>query len=251
MLKVSFLCALVGITLLLIGNFEKPTTAQASKIQENKLCFFVQPNRLNVRNAPNLESEVISQLPQNAKVCVYRNTQNGFLQTQEGWIATKHLSLEPFIPRHTKDFAPILASSQATKNLDSILASSQTTSKTQDSTSFLIKESYAKPQNKPKFTLTSTHKDSLKLPLESDNQSSIVLARIEMENQNYTRAKNLALRANSANPKNLESWEIFVKSVYLEGNPQEAILILQNFLQQNYDENLANLLKLMQQGQKI
>lgn len=237
MLKTSILCALGGITLLLIGNFEKFTTAQTDKIQHNPPCFFVQPNRLNVRNAPNLEAKIINQLQQNFKICTYFNTHNGFLQTEKGWIATKYLSLEP------------------SKQLkDSTLASPQIAPKTLNLASDSAnKESlYAKPQSKSKFKLTSVPKDSTPASLlESNNPSPIAQARMEMENQNYTRAKNLALRANSENPKNLESWEIFVKSVYLEGKPQEAILILENFLRQNYDENLTNLLRLMQQGQKI
>lgn len=238
-LKTSILCALGGIALILIGNFEKFTTTQTATTQHNQPCFFVQPNRLNVRNAPNLEAKIISQLQQNFKICTYFNTHNGFLQTEKGWIATKYLSLEPFSPKQLGDFT--LASTQiATRTLN--LAS--------DSAN---KESlYAKPQNKSKFQLTSVPKNSTPDSLlESNNLNPIAQARMEMENQNYTRAKNLALRANSENPKNLESWEIFVKSVYLEGKPQEAILILQNFLRQNYDENLTNLLRLMQQGQKI
>lgn len=239
MLKTSILCALGGITLLLIGNFENFATTQTAKTQHNPPCFFVQPNRLNVRNAPNLEAKIISQLQQNFKICTYFNMHNGFLQTEKGWIATKYLSLEPFSPKQLRDSA--LASPQiAPKTLN--LAS--------DSAN---KESHhAKTQNKSKFKLTSVPKDSTPASLlEPNNPNPIAQARMEMENQNYTRAKNLALRANSENPKNLESWEIFVKSVYLEGKPQEAILILQNFLQQNYDENLTNLLRLMQQGQKI
>lgn len=238
MLKTSILCALGGITLLLIGNFENFTTAQTAKTQYNPPCFFVQPNRLNVRNAPNLEAKIISQLQQNFKICTYFNTHNGFLQTEKGWIATKYLSLEPFSPKQLRDST--LASQIAPKTLN--LAS--------DSAN---KESLnAKTQNKSKFKLTSVPKDSTPASLlEPNNPNPIAQARMEMENQNYTRAKNLALRANSENPKNLESWEIFVKSVYLEGKPQEAILILQNFLRQNHDENLTNLLRLMQQGQKI
>ena len=72
-----------------------------------------------------------------------------------------------------------------------------------------------------------------------------------MESQDYKRAKTLALRINQENPKDPESWEIFAKSLYLEGNPQEAIALLQNFLSQNYDVNLLQLLEKMRQGHKI
>ncbi|WP_297813441.1 SH3 domain-containing protein [uncultured Helicobacter sp.] len=248
MLKTAILCALGGITLVWIGDFWAFKTTQSLKTHQNKLCFFVQPNRLNVRNAPNLEAKIVYQLQQNSKICEYSNTHDGFLQTKEGWVATKHLSLEPFKQRqNSASTSPQIASQKILDSKAHIPTSAN-------------KSFNSKSHSNQKFKLTSVTKDSIPtLAAHRETQGSaqtflpspIIQARVELENQNYTRAKNLALRANLANPKNLESWEIFVKSVYLEGNPQEAILILQNFLQQNYNENLANLLKLMQQGQKI
>lgn len=243
-LKTSILCALGGMILLLAGSFGNFQRTQDSKSPQDKPCLFVQPNALNVREMPNLESKIIHKLQQNSKICEYFETQNGYLQTKMGWVAIKYLNLEPLKQSPT----PALSQNQ--------------TPQIQDSKPYIAATSVAsesrpnKPQNKSKFKLTSTTKDSAPTltPYPSEQnfiQSPIIQARAEMENQNYTRAKNLALRANLANPKNSESWEIFAKSLYLEGNPQEAILILQNFLRQNYDENLANLLKSMQQGHQI
>ncbi|MBD5165970.1 hypothetical protein [Helicobacter sp.] len=247
MLKTSILCALGGMILLLAGSFGNFQRTQNLESTQDKPCLFVQPNALNVREMPNLESKVIHKLQRNSKICEYFDTQNGYLQTKMGWVAIKYLHLEPL----KQSPAPALSQNKALQMRDSKLYLASTS---------VNSESHSnKPQNKSKFKLTSTTKDSipaLSYPSEQDFvqtpiQSPIIQARAEMENQNYTRAKNLALRANLANPKNLESWEIFAKSLYLEGNPQEAISILQNFLQQNYDENLANLLKSMQQGHKI
>lgn len=244
MLRTSILCALGGIILLLVGSFGNLERTQNLESVQDKPCLFVQSSALNVREMPNLESKILHKLQQNSKICEYFDTQNGYLQTKEGWVAIKYLHLEPL----KQSPAPALSQDKTLQMRDSkpYLAS----------TSVNLESHSNKPQNKSKFKLTSTAKDSISTltpyPSEQDfAQSPIIQARAEMENQNYTRAKNLALRANLANPKNLESWEIFAKSLYLEGNPQEAISILQNFLQQNYDESLANLLKQMQQGHKI
>lgn len=230
MIKTALLCALSGIMLILAGSFGDFKATQDSRIapsKHNKLCFFVQSSTLNVRNAPSLEAKIIHQLPQNSKICEYFETHNGFLHTQEGWIATKYLNLEPKKPNYTRD------SALALQNHSNTILNYQVS-------------------NKPKFKLTSTTKNSTSIAQNQKSmQSPIMQARAAMDNQNYTRAKNLALRANLANPKDSESWEIFAKSTYLEGNPEEAILILQNFLQQNNNEDLTNLLKQMQQGQKI
>lgn len=244
-LKTSILCALGGMILLLVGGFENFQKIQNLESAQNKPCLFVQPKALNVREMPNLESKIIHKLQQNSKICEYFDTQNGYLQTKMGWVAIKYLHLEPI----KQSPATALSQSQTQQTRES---------KPYIATTSANSESRPNKQNKSRFKLTSTTKDSIPplIPSEQDFartpiQSPIIQARTEMENQNYTRAKNLALRANLANPKNLESWEIFAKSLYLEGNPQEAILILQNFLQQNYDENLANLLRQMQQGHKI
>ncbi len=76
-------------------------------------------------------------------------------------------------------------------------------------------------------------------------------AQESLANADYKRAKTLALQINQADPKNIKSWEIFIKSVYLEGNKEEAISILERFLVHYYDENLAMLLEKMQKGNKI
>ena len=90
----------------------------------------------------------------------------------------------------------------------------------------------------------------LRSHLKEENKDSLKEAREYFANSDYRAAKNLALRANYENPKNPESWEIFTKSLYLEGKKQEAISILEKFLQTQYDENLFNLLEKMQ-GDKI
>ncbi|MBX7491557.1 SH3 domain-containing protein [Helicobacter turcicus] len=95
----------------------------------------------------------------------------------------------------------------------------------------------------PKILLTSTQK--------APKQRSLHLARLAMHNQDYTTAKTLALEINQDNPKNIESWEIFAKALYLEGNKNEAILILQNFLLQNSNHMLLELLEQMRKGERI
>ncbi|MDE5603891.1 MAG: SH3 domain-containing protein [Helicobacter sp.] len=76
-------------------------------------------------------------------------------------------------------------------------------------------------------------------------------AQESLANADYKRAKSLALQINQANPKNIKSWEIFIKSMYLEGNKKEAISILEQFLAHSYDESLTRLLEKMRRGNKI
>ena len=105
---------------------------------------------------------------------------------------------------------------------------------------------YTKP-TQPKMLLTSTEKASKH---NVEFQSILRQARMAMEAQNYMQAKNLALQINAKNPKNIESWEIFTKALYLEGNKQEAMLILENFLLKHHNDALFRLLEQMQ-GDKI
>lgn len=241
MLKIATLCGFCGILFVFIGSFEKSFIGIFESLMRTqaKPCFFVQSSTLNVRSAPSLEAKITNKLQQNFQICEYSNAYNGFLQINQGWVATQYLSLVPF--RQKQDSIPVLAKFP------------------QDSKMHLLAALESPNTHRPKFKLISTPKpinsDATDKQMQDSTQNlaleQIVQARAEMDSKNYTRAKNLALQVNSNNPKNLESWEIFVKSLYLEGNAQEAILVLQNFLRQSYDKNLAILLHKMQQGHKI
>ncbi|TLD85434.1 SH3 domain-containing protein [Helicobacter sp. MIT 05-5294] len=247
MLKTAILCTIGGILFLCVGNFGGDfigffkDSKKAQKVQ-TKPCLYVQSSALNIRNAPNLEAKITEKLQQNTPICEYSNTQNDFLQIQQGWVATKYLSLTPRKPppaKATKDESAQDSMRLVTLESPKILKDSK------GQLGFKL-TSTAKPTESTLFYQKQAQDSAQDSVLEQ-----IIQARIEMDNKNYAQAKNLALRVNLNNPKNLESWEIFAKSLYLEGNAQEAILILQNFLQQNYDKNLALLLKSMRQGQKI
>lgn len=168
MIKTALLCALGGIMLILVGSFGEFKAIQDSRTtpsKQNKLCFFVQSSTLNVRNAPSLEAKIIHQLQQNSKICEYFETYNGFLHTQEGWVATKYLNLEPKKPNYTRD------STLALQNYSNAIPNYQAS-------------------NKPKFKLTSTTKDSVSITQNQKSmQNPIMQARAAMDSQNYTRAK--------------------------------------------------------------
>lgn len=115
----------------------------ANHTTAKQTLLFVQSNTLNVRNAPNLEAQIIGKLQQNFQICEYSKAQNGFLQIHKGWIATKYLALEPF--------------KMQTQNSIQTLAQAQ---KLRDSKAYLKDLKSSKAQNKPKFKLTSTTKDS-------------------------------------------------------------------------------------------
>ncbi|MDA3969679.1 SH3 domain-containing protein [Helicobacter ibis] len=106
--------------------------------------------------------------------------------------------------------------------------------KTQQST---IKQ-ISKNENK-KFTLTST-KDNIRQ--KADEYFAL---------NDYVSAMNLALKANKENPNNKDSWEIFSKSIYMQGNKDEAINVLKFFLAYNYDESLYELLAKMEEGNSL
>lgn len=99
------------------------------------------------------------------------------------------------------------------------------------------------PLPKTKILLTSTQK--------TPKQDDLQLARLAMLHKDYAKAKTLALKINQQNPKNLESWEIFTKALYLEGNKSEAMLILQKILAKNPNGELVGLLEQMRKGERI
>lgn len=209
-MRFAIMCVVLGIVMIIFGANMEDTNTMKPS---NKPCFYTQATALNVRQSPNKESQILQTLPRGKQICVYGEVENGFLHTELGYIAVQYLSLNPAMQHNIK--------SQLHR----------------DST---------KP-TQPKIMLTSTekaHKHNVEF------QSILHQARMAMEAQNYMQAKNLALQINAKNPKNIESWEIFTKALYLEGNKQEAMLILENFLLKHHNDALFRLLEQMQ-GDKI
>lgn len=209
-MRFAIMCVVLGIVMIIFGANMEDTNTMKPF---NKPCFYTQATALNVRQSPNKESQILQTLPRGKQICVYGEVENGFLHTEFGYIAVQYLSLNPSMQHNIK--------SQLHR----------------DST---------KP-TQPKIMLTSTEK-ATKHNVEF--QSILHQARMAMEAQNYMQAKNLALQINAKNPKNIESWEIFTKALYLEGNKQEAMLILENFLLKHHNDALFRLLEQMQ-GDKI
>lgn len=209
-MRFAIMCVVLGIVMIIFGANMEDTNTMKPS---NKPCFYTQATALNVRQSPNKESQILQTLPRGKQICVYGEVENGFLHTEFGYIAVQYLSLNPSMQHNIK--------SQLHR----------------DST---------KP-TQPKIMLTSTEK----APKHNvEFQSILHQARMAMEAQNYMQAKNLALQINAKNPKNIESWEIFTKALYLEGNKQEAMLILENFLLKHHNDALFRLLEQMQ-GDKI
>ncbi len=222
MLRVAVLSIVCGTLLMIYENF----MPSIQKVQKAQPCLYVQARALNVREKPSMNAKITDTLPKNTKICEYSTLENGFLQTSAGYVAAQYLKLNEFKDTEKTEFV--------------VLAKTQNIPQVQrDSKSY---RDFKESKEKSKIQLTSAYKS----PDETIHQ-----ARFAMESQDYKRAKTLALRINQENPKDPESWEIFAKSLYLEGNPQEAIALLQNFLSQNYDVNLLQLLEKMRQGHKI
>lgn len=221
-MKFAVFSVVLGVAMLILGakmNENRAIKADGTQnVAQSKPCFYTQANALNVRQAPSVESQILQTLPKDAQICVYGEVVNGFLRTEFGYIAAQYLSLNP-APKPTQQV-------ESQRRADSI---AKTTKLTQS-----------------KILLTSTQK----APQNTQLQNTLHQARVAMESQNYLQAKNLALQINAKNPKNIESWEIFTKALYLEGNKQEAMLILENFLLKHHNDALFRLLEQMQ-GDKI
>lgn len=209
MLRFAVFCVSLGVLVLVMEFFLKSHKLESQEKQE-KPCFYVQANVLNVRQSPNTQAKILQTLQKGEKVCAYFGVENGFLRIINGYVATQYLSLN--VPKDTSKVA------SSSVRLDS-------------------------PKQAPKILLTSSQKTL--------EQNSLHLARLAIHNEDYTKAKTLALKINQENPKNVESWEIFVKALYLEGNKNEAIVILQNFLLQNPNNALLELLEQMRKGERI
>lgn len=67
----------------------------------------------------------------------------------------------------------------------------------------------------------------------------------------YKGAMMLAIEENSKNPTNIDTWEIFARSMYLDGNKEEAINVLRIFLLDNDNEHIRNLLHKMEKNLDI
>lgn len=213
MLKFALTSVAIGVFLLTFGKFFPLKQSNMHTKNTDKPYFFVQTEALNLRNAPSLDAKILKTLPKNTKICDYSMVKNGFLHTKEGFVFAKFLHLNPKKDSNFTEESPLKFSKQIPNHTSKFLLVSKTT----------------------------TTKET----------NPISQARIALKEQDYTKAKNLALHINQQDPKNLESWEIFAKSVFLEGRKKEAMQILQNFLRIHYDENLAQLLFLMQQGKKF
>ncbi|MCH5322066.1 MAG: hypothetical protein J1E31_00600 [Helicobacter sp.] len=187
-------------------------------------CYFVAPHRLNVREKPSLDSKIIGQVRQNTKICT-KEQERGFLKTSMGFVSLEYMSKEE-IPEHLSNLAPKIQQNPNPK---------------QNLSNNAPKFSNLKPPKEEKIHLSSYPK----------NTNDLQKAKDYLAQKDYQKAKNLALLANKENPQDLQSWEIFARSVYLEGNPNEAILILQTILQNKPDETLFNLLETMKKGNPI
>lgn len=210
MLRFAIFCMSFGALVLILESFfgVKKLESQMmkqSQIPQEKPCFYVQANALNVRQTPNIQAQILQTLPKNTKVCEYFGVENGFLRLSSGYVSAEYLSL---------------------KRMEKLKV-----------TNISI------PKKESKILLTSTQK----IP-QKDN---LQLARLAISNQDYTKAKTLALKINQENPKNIESWEIFTKALYLEGNKNEAMLILQKILAQSPNKTLMELLEQMRKGERI
>ncbi|MDY2584823.1 SH3 domain-containing protein [Helicobacter sp.] len=155
MLRIAMFCVGLGVLVLML---ESKTAKQAQNLQE-KICFYVQANALNVRQAPNTQAQILQTLSKGAKVCEYFGVENGFLRLASGYVSTKYLSL------HQRVEKPKLANASVSKK-------------------------------EAKILLTSTQKT----PKEDDLQ----LARLAIFNQDYTKAKTLALKSISKILKTLQ-----------------------------------------------
>ncbi|MDD6055759.1 MAG: SH3 domain-containing protein [Helicobacter sp.] len=220
MLKLSIFSILLGILFLFISFITQDSKEQIVKnenfIKDSKPCFFVQVESLNVREEPNLDSKILKKLKRDEKICSYEALENGFLSTKDGYVFAKYLHLTKKeksleIPQRKLEIPQEIYISLESKEIE-----------------------------KSKFTIKSKTKEE-----------NIKLAKLALASKDYKKAKSLALKLNKEDPSDLLSWEIFVKSVYLEGNEQEAILILQNFLQTNKSDKLLELLEKMQSGKSF
>ncbi len=177
-----------------------------------KPCLYVSAHTLNIRELPNMGADISGKLYRNDAICEYFSTKNDFLETKLGWVSLKYLRLNPVTK---KDVIQEESKEESKIALNAI-------------------------KNPKKFYFSSIQKPTM-----------LYEAQESLANADYKRAKSLALQINQADPKNIKSWEIFIKSMYLEGNRQEAIAILKQFLAHSYDKSLAMLLEKMQRGNKI
>lgn len=197
MSRVALCCVGIGVVMLVVEVFKSPQSSQ------ERPCFYVQANMLNVRQSPNLQSQILQTLPKGTQVCTYFGVENGFLQLDFGYVAVEFLSL-------SQQESPKLSSREV-----------------------VVKEEQShKESSAQRILLTSTQQ-----------QTPLQRARLAIENQDYGSAKQLALKINQENPKNLESWEIFIRALYLEGNKNEAVLVLQKVLDKYPDKALLELLE--------
>lgn len=216
MLYVALFCLGFGALILVAESLLENNKLESQILKQEqalqeKPCFYVRASGLNVRKNPNMQAKILQTLPNGAQVCKYFEVESGFLRIDEGYVAVEYLSLS----RERK----------RTENLK-------------------IEDIYgAKSSKETKILLTSTHK-TLK-------DSNLQLARLAMHDQDYAKAKIFALKINQENPKNIESWEIFTKALYLEGNKSEAMSILKKILMQNPNKELFVLLEQMRKGESI
>ena len=103
----------------------------------------------------------------------------------------------------------------------------------------------------PKEEKIALKQEKIKLISVAKQDNFLQKAEQFLAQKEYTKAKNLALLLNKENPKDARSWEIFAKSVYLEGKKEEAINILQAIVLKIPDDSLNLMLKAMQKGEKI
>lgn len=175
-------------------------------------CYFVAVDSLNLRESASVDSKILGKLKRNAKICA-NTIKNGFLQTDLGFLSMQYVSKNPIVFK------------KASQRVAKIPL--------------------------PKEEKIALRDSKIKLISHKNEEDFLQKAEQLLAQKEYKKAKNLALLLNKENPQDLRSWEIFAKSVYLEGNKKEAINILQTILTKMPNDSLFLVLKAMQKGEKI
>ncbi|CAM2896347.1 SH3 domain-containing protein [Helicobacter burdigaliensis] len=102
---------------------------------------------------------------------------------------------------------------------------------------FPLKDSKKEQKTSPNITLKSYKKE----------MDWFKKAEIALKSRDYKLAKSLAYKQNLKNPLDFRSYEIYAKTLYEEGDKEEAKKLLENVLSYEFDEKLQTLLNSFQE----
>ena len=251
-----------------------PTNVKNKENNINFICRKVVVNKLTVRISDNFSSKPLGYYPQGSVFCTDGVASNGLLKTQNGWVSSSlryskkvdtnmfvdfgfnKYSTQPLVKKQTPRLAFNNTHVDETKVFESeveekeAFKSKLNTSADTKATTGNVKRviNITSEAITPEKNIELLKDDFTK---SNDYDIAIKIATFYYDNKMYKDAIKWALNASKADSRDkqkIDSWIIYSKSLYVSGNKDEAIDVLEKYISATNSKYVRDVLSNMKKG---